>query len=932
MTEQTIIDILNDELESIIEDGNIPEEELNDILEHYGTPRHSGRYPWGSGENPYQSLQSFQSTYRSLKAKGMTEKQIAKHLGMKSTAQLRARVSVAKAEVRKQQEDMARKLKDKGMSTTAIAERMFGSKSKESTVRSLLDASLAQRNSVLQATQNALKEQLEKRPYLDVGKGTELYLGISDTKLKTALAALQDEGYKLHYIPVEQLGTGNGQKTTVKVLTKGDVGYSEVYKNMEKIRPVNLYSEDRGETYRQIEPPKSVSSSRIDIRYAEQGGLEKDGVIELRRGCEDLNLGKANYAQVRIAVDGTHYLKGMAVYSDDLPKGIDIRFNTNKHEGTPMISPDKDHSVLKPMKKDMDNPFGATIKDDDKLVLAQRHYIDKDGKEQLSALNIVNEEGNWNTWSKTLSAQMLSKQPVALAKQQLDLTYDIRRDSFNEIMGLTNPTVKKKMLEDFAENCDSAAVHLKAHGMPGQTSKVILPVDSMPENQIYAPTYKDGTEVVLIRYPHAGIFEIPSLTVNNKNPEARRRLGDAIDAVGINAKTAQHLSGADFDGDTVLVIPNDSGAIKHSKVLDGLKDFEPKEAYRGYEGMVRITPREKQMQMGIVSNLITDMTLQQAPTTDIVKAVRHSMVIIDAEKHNLDWRRSERDNQIQQLKEKYQVKENGQSGGASTLISKAASEYRVGTRKERGIDPETGEKRYEYTNETYMKPKKNSKGEITGWTETERTIKSTKMAEEKDAFNLVSTANTPMERVYAQYANRMKALANEARKAAYETPRLKYDPEARKVYSSEVESLMSKLKQALMNKPLERQAQILANAEVKRRKAENPDMDGDDLKKMKGRVLAEKRIATGAQKNRVTFTDREWKAIQSGAVSDSFLKSLLDNADSDHVKQLSMPRETRTVSPGVIARIKSMASNGYTQAEIADYLGISTSTVSSNIK
>ena len=28
--------------------------EQNDELMHYGTPRHSGRYPWGSGDRPHQ--------------------------------------------------------------------------------------------------------------------------------------------------------------------------------------------------------------------------------------------------------------------------------------------------------------------------------------------------------------------------------------------------------------------------------------------------------------------------------------------------------------------------------------------------------------------------------------------------------------------------------------------------------------------------------------------------------------------------------------------------------------------------------------------------------------------------------------------------------------------------------------------------------------
>ena len=88
------------------------------------------------------------------------------------------------------------------------------------------------------------------------------------------------------------------------------------------------------------------------VRYADDvgsdgvKGIEKDGVIELRRGVEDLDLNGNRYAQVRILVDGTHYLKGMAVYSDDMPDGVDVVFNTNKKKGTPALGP-KDNTVLK---------------------------------------------------------------------------------------------------------------------------------------------------------------------------------------------------------------------------------------------------------------------------------------------------------------------------------------------------------------------------------------------------------------------------------------------------------------------------------------------------------------------------------------------------------------------------------------------------------
>lgn len=880
-------------------------------LMHYGTKRHSGRYPYGSGENPYQDSRDFLGTERQLRKEGLTEKEIADYFQL-SVKQLRARKSNAKNAITAANIAEATRLKEKGYSNVAIGKQMGVP---ESTVRNWLKPAAEQRVTVATNTANMLKDAVESRKYIDVGGGVENQLGIPRTQLDNAIEMLKDQGYKVHYIQTEQLGTG--KKTSIKVLTKGDVPYSEVSKNRVEIAYPGFYAEDGGSTLRKIEPPVSISSKRIKVNYAEDGGTDKDGVIELRRGVEDLNLGNARYAQVRIAVDDTHYLKGMAMYSDDVPDGYDVIFNTNKKRGTPMLG-EGDNSVLKTMKSDQDNPFGATIRRDNELILCQSHYKGKDGKEHQSALNIVNEEGNWNTWRKNLSSQMLSKQSPTLAKKQLKLAYDLKQDEFDEIMALENPIIKRNLLEKFADGCDSASVHLKAAGLPRQASKVILPFPDMNESEIYAPSFRDGESVVLIRYPHAGTFEIPQLTVNNKNKSANRLIHNAQDAVGINPRVAERLSGADFDGDTVLVIPTRGVNIKTSQLLKGLQDFDPKTAYPAYKGMPQPGSKgsgfNKQRQMGDVSNLITDMTLKGATPDELASAVRHSMVVIDAEKHNLNWRQSYEDNNIAYLKEKYQ---GGKNRGASTLISKASSDDRPGARKEY-IDPATGKKVYSYTGETYL----NRKGKTVP-----RTIKSTKMAETDDAYTLSS--GTVMETVYAEHANKLKALANRARKEALATTPIPYSPSAKKSYSTEVDSLNSKLNIALKNRPLERKAQLLANAKVRIVKDANPDMDADDIKKLKGRCLTEARAQTGAKKQQIQITPREWEAIQAGAISTNKLQQIVNNSDLDILKQLAMPRNYNVMSPAKQSRARAMEARGYTIAEIADALGVSTSTIQS---
>ena len=893
-------------------------EESGDTLEHYGILRKSGRYPWGSGKDPYQRSRDFQGLIKGLESKGMTESEIARGLGM-TTTELRATKSIAKRERQAVEIAMVRKLDAKGMSQAAVAERLGIS---ASTVRNYLKEDAGRTASKIQDTADILKREVDKHKYIDIGLGTEVTLGTTATSLKLAASTLEAQGYKVEDVKIRQLGTDN--YTSTRVLVAPGTERREVMTNLDKIHVVGVRTDPSG-TKLALKPPAPLDSKRVTIRYAEDGGTNMDGVIEIRRGLRDLNLGKSNYAQVRISVDGTHYLKGMAVYSDDLPAGKDIRFNTNKSKKVPMIS-DGD-SVLKPMKSDPDNPFGATIR-------RQMEYIDKDGKKKLSPVNLVNEEGSWGDWSKTLSAQFLSKQNLSFAKQQLDIATEQKQKQFADIMSLTNPVLRKKALQEFSDSCDADAVSLKAAAVPGQAFQVILPVPKLKYTEVYAPNFKNGSTVALVRYPHGGTFEIPILTVNNGHKDARKTVGEmAADAIGIHPKVAQRLSGADFDGDTVMVIPVTSKSrIRSTSPLKGLEGFDPSAAYPGYPGMKVMAEVTKQREMGKVSNLITDMTIKGATEAELARAVRHSMVVIDAVKHKLDYRTSEIDNDIQGLKKKYQGDDS-----VATLISRSNADVRIPKRKPRSaarggsIDPVTGRKIFEETGETYsitkeFKTKAPRVDIIT------RTQKVARMELVDDARKLSS--GTPMEELYASYSNNMKGLANRARREILDTPTLKRDPSMAKEYASEVASLKEKVRTALTNAPRERQAQLIAGGVVRLKVEENPDMKKKERTRIEAQALKAARARTNASRKEVQFdiTDREWKAIMDGAVSNAMMESIARYADPARLNELSMPREKPVLSTGVIARARAMARNGATTSEIAEMLGISTSSVLEAVK
>lgn len=883
-----------------------------EYVAHYGVLRKSGRYPYGSGGDDAAGNRTFLETVDNLRLKEKwSEADIARGFGI-SVAQLRSSKAIAKNEVLQADIARATRLKDEGKSNVMIGQLLGRN---ESYVRTLLDPSRIHKANVLEATTSVLRQWVADKGYIDIGTGVERHMNVPRRKLDDAVRALQMDGYKVHYVKVQQLGTG--LDTTMKVLTAKEVTGKEVFANRDKIEQPYVRTDNGGLSYNAMQKPLSISSKRVGVKYAEQGGAEADGVIYVRPGVKDVSLGGNRYAQVRILVDGTHYLKGMAIYRDDLPAGVDLQFNTNKSDTGDKLK------AMKPVKEDADpdNPFGAGVLDQ----IGEKRA---DGSKKLtSVMNIVNGEGDWEKWSRSLSSQMLSKQTPELAREQLGLALERKQNELKTIRDVDNPSVRKKLLQTYSDAADSSAVHLKAAALPGQESSVILPIKNIKPNEVYAPNMPNGTRVALVRHPHAGIFEIPELTVNNRNPEGVRLLGDARDAIGIHSSVAAKLSGADFDGDTVLVIPNNTGKVKSAPALQGLKDFDPIKAYPRYPGMVVMDDTTKGREMGKISNLISDMSIKKASPDEFARAVRHSMVVIDAEKHKLNWTLSEKQNGIAALKRKYQTDPSRpRSQGSSTLISRASSRIDVDERKPRSasnggpIDPATGKKMYEKTGRTWT----DEDGKVH-----KKTERSTKLAEADDAHTLSS--GTVIEKIYADHSNAMKDLANQARRDLYNIKTRPQSSAAREKYKTEIATLNAKLDLALRNAPLERQAQVIANANYRQKLAANPNMEKSQKKKIRFREMETARLRVGAQKPMIEITDKEWEAIQAGAISHTKLDSILNHTDLDRVKELATPKEKKVLSSSQMNRALSLVRRGYTMAEVAASLGVSVSTIKNNI-
>lgn len=331
--------------------------------------------------------------------------------------------------------------------------------------------------------------------------------------------------------------------------------------------------------------------------------------------------------------------------------------------------------------------------------------------------------------------------------------------------------------------------------------------------------------------------------------------------------------------------------------------------------------------MGIVSNLITDMTLRNASTDKIVRAVMHSMVVIDAEKHEVNWKESARVNGIAALKAEFQSHPSRPGrAGASTLLSRAGADDKRPKEKLRlhqdggPVDTKTGELVWVPTGETYV----NNKGERVPKLESKA-----RLARTKDAFDLIDGTGTRMERIYATHANKMKALANEARLKSIGTPvpKVNTSPSTKAAYAKEMGSLDAKLAALNFNKPKERQALLIANAMYRAEVNSRPGMDKSSKMKAKALARDRARINVGLDKAPIKIEPREWEAIQSGVISANKLTKILAKADMEQIKEYAMPKDKILMTSTKTARAKQMLANGYTRKDVAAQLGVSLSTL-----
>lgn len=261
-------------------------------LSHIGIIRRSGRYPWGSGGDTLvvHNNQGFLDWIKELRAKLFTDAQIAEGLGV-STTTLRAQVSISSNEVYASNVIGAQALKAKGWSNKAIGEQMGepGKPIGESTIRNWLKPGADKNSSALKSTADMLRRQVDEKGVIDVGLGVESSVGVSKDRLRTAVAMLEQEGYKKYNLKVPQQGTG--KDTEMVVLAKPEFTQKQIWQDPSKIRLIDEHSEDFGQSYLGIKPPIAINPKRLAINYAEDGGANSDGVIYVRPDVADVSLG-----------------------------------------------------------------------------------------------------------------------------------------------------------------------------------------------------------------------------------------------------------------------------------------------------------------------------------------------------------------------------------------------------------------------------------------------------------------------------------------------------------------------------------------------------------------------------------------------------------------------------------------------------------------
>lgn len=88
---------------------------------------------------------------------------------------------------------------------------------------------------------------------------------------------------------------------------------------------------------------------------------------------------------------------------------------------------------------------------------------------------------------------------------------------------------------------------------------------------------------------------------------------------------------------------------------EALEGFDPKIQYAMTDktGPVFKSHHQHRIEVGKNSNLITDMCWFGATSEELVRAIKHGMVLLDAEKYFLNWKQSAKDNGVDDLRKKY---------------------------------------------------------------------------------------------------------------------------------------------------------------------------------------------------------------------------------------------------------------------------------------
>lgn len=95
------------------------------------------------------------------------------------------------------------------------------------------------------------------------------------------------------------------------------------------------------------------------------------------------------------------------------------------------------------------------------------------------------------------------------------------------------------------------------------------------------------------------------------------------------------------------------GDVSKKTMQEDLNQFDPMVYTTDYPDVLEGFDRERELNN--IAVLIASMVIGGAENQEMERAIKHSMVIIDAKKYHLDWRQSEHDFGIMHLAIKYRA-------------------------------------------------------------------------------------------------------------------------------------------------------------------------------------------------------------------------------------------------------------------------------------